>query len=99
MKIVLTGFMGTGKTSVGRELSKALGYEFIDTDVLIEEREGMPISLIFKKKGEDYFRSVEQKTVEEVSKMDKAVIATGGGVIKNRTNVKNLGILRCLFLS
>jgi 3-dehydroquinate synthase len=91
MKIVLTGFMGTGKTSVGRELSKALGYEFIDTDVLVEEREGMPISLIFKKKGEDYFRSVEQKTVEEVSKMDKAVIATGGGVIKNRTNVKNLG--------
>jgi 3-dehydroquinate synthase len=91
MKIVLTGFMGTGKTSVGRELSKALGYAFIDTDVLIEKREGMPISLIFKKKGEDYFRSVEQKTVEEVSKMEKAVIATGGGVIKNRTNVKNLG--------
>jgi len=91
MKIVLTGFMGTGKTSVGLELSKTLGYEFIDTDVLIEEREGMPISLIFKKKGEDYFRKVEQNTVEEVSKMDKAVIATGGGVINNSTNVKNLG--------
>jgi len=91
MKIVLTGFMGTGKTSVGRELSKALGYTFIDTDVLIEEREAMPISLIFKKKGEDYFRAVEQETVAEVSKMDDAVIATGGGVIKNRVNVKNLG--------
>ncbi|KPK01353.1 MAG: hypothetical protein AMK71_05910 [Nitrospira bacterium SG8_35_4] len=84
--------MGTGKTSVGKELSKALGYEFIDTDLLVEEREGMPISLIFKKKGEDYFRSLEQKTVEEVSKMEKAVIATGGGVIKNSTNVKNLGM-------
>jgi 3-dehydroquinate synthase len=91
MKIVLTGFMGTGKTSVGWELSKALGYGFIDTDVLIEEREGMPISLIFKKKGEDYFRGLEQKIVEEVSEMENAVIATGGGVIKNSTNVKNLG--------
>jgi len=91
MKIVLLGFMGTGKTSVGMELSKALGYEFIDTDLLVEEREGMPISLIFKKKGEDYFRSLEQKIVEEVSRMEKAVIATGGGVIKNSTNVKNLG--------
>lgn len=91
MKIVLTGFMGTGKTSVGRELSRLLGYEFIDTDVLIEKQEGMPISLIFKKKGEDYFRRVEQRTVEDVSRKDKAVIATGGGVIKNSTNVKNLG--------
>jgi 3-dehydroquinate synthase len=91
MKIVLTGFMGTGKTSVGRELSRKLGYKFIDTDVLIEEREGMPISLIFKKKGEDYFRELEQFTVEEVSLMKNVVIATGGGVIKNRRNVENLG--------
>ena len=90
MKIVLTGFMGTGKTSVGRELSKKLGHQFIDTDLLIEEREGMPISLIFKKKGEDYFREVEQTTVEEVSKMSNVVVATGGGVIKNKVNVNNL---------
>jgi 3-dehydroquinate synthase len=91
MKIVLTGFMGTGKTSVGKELSKKLGYRFIDTDVLIEEREGMPISMIFKKKGEDYFRKLEEATVEEVSRMNNVVIATGGGVIKNRRNVDNLG--------
>ncbi len=83
--------MGTGKTSVGRELSKKLGYQFIDTDVLIEEREGTPISLIFKKKGEDYFRKLEQATVEEVSQMSNVVIATGGGVIKNKKNVENLG--------
>ena len=82
MKIVLTGFMGTGKTSVGKELSKQLNYQFIDTDVLIEEREGTPISLIFKNKGEDYFRSLEQSTVEEVSKLNNVVIATGGGVEK-----------------
>ena len=91
MKIVLTGFMGTGKTSVGRELCGKLGYEFIDTDVLIEEREGMAISMIFKKKGEDYFRQVEEATVAEISKKMNVVIATGGGVIKNKQNVRNLG--------
>jgi 3-dehydroquinate synthase len=91
MKIVLTGFMGTGKTSVGKELSRRLGYPFIDTDDLIEEREGMPISLIFKKKGESYFREVERRIVHEVSGMRDVVIATGGGVIKNRENVKDLG--------
>ncbi len=90
MKIVLTGFMGTGKTSVGRELSRRLGYTFIDTDVLIEEREGMPIPLIFKEKGEEYFRSVERAVVEEVSGMVDVVIATGGGVIKNSRNVDDL---------
>ena len=91
MKIVLTGFMGTGKTSVGRELRRELGYGFVDTDALIEEREGRPISMIFKEKGEDYFRKVEQSVVEEVSENDNIVIATGGGVIKNRENVRNLG--------
>ena len=83
--------MGTGKTSVGRELSSQLDYQFIDTDVMIEEKESMPISLIFKNKGEDYFRSLEQSTVEEVSKLNNVVIATGGGVIKNKKNVANLG--------
>jgi 3-dehydroquinate synthase len=99
MKIVLAGFMGTGKTSVGKELSEKLGYPFIDTDVLIEEREGMPISLIFKEKGEEYFRQVEAETVAEVSKKRDVVIATGGGVIKDKQNVANLrrrGIILCL---
>ncbi len=83
--------MGTGKTSVGRELSRKLGCTFIDTDLLIEERAGKPIPLIFKQEGEDYFRNLEQETVEEVSKLRRVVIATGGGVIKNRKNVENLG--------
>ena len=83
--------MGTGKTSVGRELSSQLNYQFIDTDALIEKKAGMPISLIFKKKGEEYFRNLEQATVEEVSKINNVVIATGGGVIKNKKNVENLG--------
>jgi 3-dehydroquinate synthase len=99
MKIILAGFMGTGKTSVGRALSDKLGYPFIDTDVLIEELEGMPISLIFKNKGEDYFRKIERDTVEKVSQNKDVVIATGGGVIKDRQNVENLrrrGIIFCL---
>ena len=91
MKIVLTGFMGTGKTSVGKELSRILGYQFVDTDKLIEEKEGKPVSLIFREKGEDYFRKLEQDTVKDVSLMRDIVIATGGGVIKNRKNVENLG--------
>lgn len=96
MKIVLIGFMGSGKTSVGRELSRRIGYPFIDTDDIIEDREGMPISLIFKEKGEPYFRQVERNVVQEVSRMRDVVIATGGGVIKNRDNVndlRNRGIL------
>lgn len=91
MKIVLTGFMGTGKTSVGRALCKKLGYRFVDTDDLIEEHEGSPISLIFKNKGEEYFRALEEETVREVSLDSDVVIATGGGVIKNRKNLQNLG--------
>ncbi|GBE03491.1 MAG TPA: 3-dehydroquinate synthase [Nitrospirae bacterium] len=90
MKIVLTGFMGTGKTSVGKEISRKLGYRFIDTDVLIEKREGRAISVIFKENGEDYFRKLEEAVIEVVSKEMNVVIATGGGVIKNRKNVKNL---------
>ena len=91
MKIVLTGFMGAGKTSVSRELGRRLGYPFVDTDNLIEEREGMPISLIFKEKGEDYFRTIERAVVKEISQKKDIVIATGGGVIKNRKNVIDLG--------
>ncbi|HDH52936.1 MAG TPA: 3-dehydroquinate synthase [Nitrospirae bacterium] len=91
MKIVLTGFMGTGKTSVGKELGRKLGYRFVDTDELIEEREGKPVSLIFKEKGEDYFRKIEQAAVKEVSQISNVVIATGGGVIKSRENLEALG--------
>jgi len=99
MKIVLAGFMGTGKTSVGRELSEKLGCRFIDTDVLIEEKEGMTISRIFRENGEGYFREAERAVVEEVSKISDVIIATGGGVIKDIRNVTNLrrrGIIVCL---
>ncbi|RMD60242.1 MAG: 3-dehydroquinate synthase, partial [Nitrospirae bacterium] len=99
MKIVLTGFMATGKSSTGRELAKRLGYEFVDTDELIVEREGMSIKEIFEKKGEPYFRELEKRIVKEVSKRDSVVIAPGGGAIKDEENMRALkrnGIMICL---
>ncbi len=82
--------MGSGKTAIGKELSKRLGYEFADTDQLIEKREGRPISVIFKESGEAYFRQIEREVVQEVSKLQDIIIATGGGVIKDPVNVKAL---------
>ena len=81
MKIALTGFMGTGKTSVGRELAKLLRYRFVDTDDLIEERDGMTISMICRKRGEAHFRSVERYAVMQVSTETRIVIATSVGCI------------------
>ncbi len=97
--IILVGFMGTGKTAVGKELAKKLKMKFIDIDDIIEKREGMEISDIFEQKGEPYFRDVEKKVAREVSKQSNLVIAAGGGVVINEENVKNLksnGIMICL---
>lgn len=97
--IVLVGFMGTGKTTVGKLLAKKLVWEFIDTDDVIEKKVGMRIKTIFKKFGEPYFREVESKTAKEVGKLKNVVIATGGGIITREENIKNLkknGTLVCL---
>ena len=66
--IILTGFMGAGKTEVGRVLAKNKGFNFIDLDFLIEKYEEMTISEIFKKKGEDYFRNLETEILNEMNK-------------------------------
>lgn len=100
--IVLVGFMGTGKSVVGKRLAKELKIKFISTDDIIEEREGRPISEIFAASGEPYFRKVEKGVVREVSEMDNVVIATGGGVVLDEENIVNLkkkGILICLTAS
>lgn len=100
--IVLIGFMGTGKSEVGKELAKMLGYEFVDTDELIERREGIPVSEIFDKCGEPYFRKIESEIVEEVSIMENVVISTGGGAVvrsENRMNLKRNSITICLTAS
>ncbi len=88
--IILVGFMGTGKTAVGRALAKHLKMKFIDMDDLIEEREGMKISDIFASKGEPYFRKVEKGIAREVSAKSGLVIAAGGGAVIDEENVKNL---------
>ncbi len=97
--IVLIGFMGTGKTVVGKALAEKLGLQFIDTDDLIEEEVKMAISEIFSKYGEEYFREIEKKVVEKISKLKNLVIATGGGMVVRPENIKNLkknGVIICL---
>ncbi len=76
--IVLTGFMGSGKTTVGRKLSKELDMEFVDTDAIIEKKMNMPITDIFVKYGEKYFRDIETETAKETENMKNCVISTGG---------------------
>ncbi len=90
MNIVLTGFMCTGKTSVGKLLAEKLNYQFVDTDDLIEERVGMKISDIFATYGEPYFRDVETEVVKEVAQKDNLVISTGGGVVLRKINIDEL---------
>ena len=88
--IVLTGFMATGKSTVGVLLAKKLGRKFIDTDSLIVEREKRSISEIFEKDGEKYFRAVEKQIIACVSELSDTVIATGGGAVLDKENIKML---------
>lgn len=90
MNIALCGFMGAGKTSVGRELSKITGRKFVDTDELIEEAQGQTISGIFAEKGEDYFRNLEYETCVKTADIKNAVISTGGGAVTFERNVNAL---------
>ncbi|MFA5148211.1 MAG: shikimate kinase [Candidatus Omnitrophota bacterium] len=98
--IILVGFMGTGKTAVGKALAKRLGLRFVDMDDIIEEREGMKISEIFKKKGERYFRHSEGMVARDIALQAGLVVAAGGGAVIDGENVKNLksnGVMFCLF--
>ncbi len=102
MNIVLTGFMGTGKSGIGKRLAKRLGMSYLDTDELIEEREKDSVPAIFKKKGEEYFRRLETKVVKEVALLDNFVISTGGGVVLREGNIRLLkknAFIVCLFAS
>jgi len=99
MNIILTGFMGTGKTAVGKKLAKELHMEYIDTDTMIEEGTQMSIPRIFKKWGEASFRDLETKAIKCLGVLDNFVIATGGGVVLKEENMKELekkGVIICL---
>jgi shikimate kinase len=97
--IVLIGFMGTGKTLVGKKLARRLKMDFVDLDEVIEKENKMKISEIFERYGEKYFRQLETKAVKKISDMNNHVISTGGGVVLKSENVKNLkknGVIVCL---
>ncbi|MFN5829806.1 MAG: shikimate kinase, partial [Bacteroidota bacterium] len=77
--VYLTGFMGSGKTTVGKKLAAQLNYTFIDLDSYIEKQEGRSISELFNEHGENYFREVEHQCLQTLLKLEKLVIACGGG--------------------
>ena len=86
MNIILSGFMGCGKTTIGKIIARKLNLDFIDTDKLIEEREGRKIREIFDTDGEGYFRDKEHEICAELSREDNKVIATGGGALTFNRN-------------
>lgn len=88
--IVLVGFMGSGKTAVGKRLADKLGYKFIDTDEIIEKSEGKSITAIFNDRGEQRFREIEASIVRELSGIKGHVISTGGGIVTNCDNISTL---------
>ena len=88
--------MGSGKTSIGKKLSKMMKFDFIDTDHLIENRTGVDISTIFAHEGEEGFRKRESNILKELSNIKNTVLGTGGGIIishENREVIKNLGFV------
>ena len=97
--VVLTGFMGTGKTSLGKLLATRLGRPFVDIDKKIEAEQKLSIPKIFERFGEEHFRELERAAVRELSERRGLVIATGGGTVKDEENLrllKNSGVLICL---
>ncbi len=99
MNIILTGFMGTGKTSAGKRLAKRLGWTFVDVDDLIEASAKKPIAHIFAEHGEPVFRRLERRHIGRVIRGDHQVVATGGGAFvdpRNRTRLRATGVVVCL---
>jgi shikimate kinase len=88
--IILTGFMGAGKSAVGKKLGERLKLKVIDTDDVVEEDSGRKISDIFSQQGEKYFRKLEKDAVKKVSALEDHVIITGGGVVLDKENMENL---------
>ena len=88
--IALIGFMGTGKTAVGKVLAEKLGKEFIELDAVLEQKAGKTIPAIFREDGEIAFRELEIEVTREVATKKNTVIACGGGVVLNKINIDRL---------
>lgn len=98
--LALVGFMGSGKSTVGRQVAGELGFEFVDADTLIEERAGISITEIFSTEGETEFRKMEREVIDGLSERKKLVIATGGGAVvdpENLTSLKKHALVICLW--
>jgi len=85
-RVVLVGFMGSGKSTVGRLLASRLGWEFVDTDAVIAARAGSAVTVIFRERGEPAFRELEAEVLEELRQRTRVVIATGGGAPTQERN-------------
>lgn len=99
MNIYLVGFMATGKTTLGKEIARKRKWKFLDLDELITLREKKSIADIFARHGEVYFRRIEKKVLEEVSREKEFVVACGGGIVMDKDNVKVMqdsGVVICL---
>jgi len=102
MRVVLTGFMGTGKTAVGRRLAARLGRDLLDTDALIERSVGRSVRDIFASEGEASFRERERRAVQEACAAGDVVISTGGGTLTDERSfaaLREAGLLVCLTAS
>ena len=100
--IALIGFMGTGKTSVGRLVADLLHFDYLDTDEMIQAATGKTITEIFQNDGEKAFRALEEKVVDEIGHRQKTVVSTGGGLPANSENVSKLkthALVVCLWAS
>jgi shikimate kinase len=100
--IALTGFMAVGKSAVARSLARRLGRRFVDLDRVIEKSEGMKVRELFSRKGEPYFRKAEREALAKTLQQNGQVIATGGGVVIDRDNLRLLrerSFLVCLTAS
>ena len=99
MRIFLIGFMGCGKTTLGKKLAKHLNFNYIDLDRFIENKTVKSINVIFDEKGEQYFRDLEKESLNEIYKMDNLVITTGGGTpcfYDNMQTILEKGV--CIYL-
>ena len=100
--IALTGFMGCGKSAVGRVVAKLAGFELLDTDQFIEEHVGMSIPRIFEEHGEETFRRYEREVVVRLAERENTVISTGGGLLvdtENMDTMKQYAMVFCLWAS
>lgn len=97
--IILTGFMGTGKTEVGKLLARRLDFTLVDVDSEIEKEQGMKIAAIFKEHGEPGFRDRESAVIRRIAERNRVVVSTGGGAVlrlENMDALKGKGVIVCL---